>query len=69
MTRRELWAMAMLRTIAVAGGRQDLVAIGVAVLLSPLWPLGLEHVLAEPSPGLDVNVLLLAVGGVVWPRS
>ena len=63
MTRRELWAMAMLRTIAVAGVG-GVIAIGVAVLLSPLWPLGLARV-AEPSPGLEVNVLLLAVGGVV----
>ena len=55
--------MAMLRTIAVAGVG-GVIAIGVAVLLSPLWPLGLARV-AEPSPGLEVNVLLLAVGGVV----
>ena len=61
ITRRELWAMAMLRTIAIAvlGG---VLAVGIAVLLSPLWPLGLARI-AEPSPGFEINALMLAAAG------
>jgi hypothetical protein len=51
----------MLRTIGIAalGG---FFAVAFAVLLSPLWPLGLARV-AEPSPGFEINGLMLAVAG------
>jgi hypothetical protein len=63
ITRRGLWAMAMLRTIAIAGIGAFL-AVGFAVLLSPLWPLGLARV-AEPFPGFEINALMLATAGAV----
>jgi len=39
------------------------IAVAVAIALSPLWPIGLARV-AEPSPGIEVNVAVLGVGGL-----
>ena len=37
------------------------VALVVAIALSPLWPIGLARV-AEPSPGIEVNVAVIGIG-------
>jgi ABC-type lipoprotein release transport system permease subunit len=60
MTRRELWAVGLVRTgaVAIAGG---ILAVGLAVLVSPLFPIGLARA-AEPDPGLDVNLALISIG-------
>ena len=62
MIRRELWAVGLARTaaIAVAGAAA---AAGLAVLVSPLFPVGLARV-AEPAPGVDVNLALVGGGFV-----
>lgn len=65
MTRKQLWTTAMLRTgaIGVVGATG---AVAVAVAASPLMPLALAR-LAEPSPGLSVDGLVLGSGLVVVP--
>jgi hypothetical protein len=63
MTRRDLWALGMIRTVVIAAGGAGL-AIAIAVLVSPLWPLGLARV-AEPSLGLEVNTVVVAAGGMI----
>src|SRR4029450_5479429 len=75
MTGRQLVAVALLRVgaIAVAG---SVLAVALAVLWSPLMPMGLAR-LAEPRPGfvLDLPVLglglvaipALLLGGAAWP--
>ena len=62
MTHRELWAVGLVRTgiVAVAGAA---LAVGLAVLASPLFPIGLAQA-AEPAPGLDVNLALVGAGFV-----
>ena len=61
MTSRQLLALGIARaaTIAVAAAA---VSVGVAVALSPLSPIGYAREL-EPSPGFDVDLLALALGG------
>jgi ABC-type lipoprotein release transport system permease subunit len=64
MTRRELWAVGLVRTgaVAIAGG---MLAVGLAVLVSPAFPLGLARV-AEPAPGFDANLAVIGSGlGVI----
>ncbi len=60
MRRRDLVWLAVIRvgliTLAAA-----VVAVGVAIALSPLMPIGPAR-LAEPSPGVDVDVALLGIG-------
>ncbi len=63
MRRRQLFAGGALWTVAIAGFA-SLLAVGVAILLSPLWPIGLARV-AEPHPGFELNVALLAIGGLL----
>jgi hypothetical protein len=59
---RQLAAVSMLRTLAVAvAGTAG--AIAVAVLLSPLAPVG-EARLAEPSPGLSVDAAVIGLGAL-----
>jgi ABC-type lipoprotein release transport system permease subunit len=60
MTRRERFATGLVRTTLVAL-LATVVAVVVAVALSPLWPIGLARV-AEPSPGVEVNVAVIGVG-------
>ena len=62
MTSRERFAVGLVRTASIALAA-TIVAVVVAVLLSPLWPIGLARV-AEPSPGLEVNVAVLCIGTV-----
>jgi len=60
MTRRERFATGLVRTTVVAV-LATLVAVVVAIALSPLWPIGLARV-AEPSPGIEVNLAIVGVG-------
>jgi FtsX-like permease family len=60
MTGGQLWTIAMLRA-AIAGLGGAVVAVGVAVALSGLFPLGLGRV-AEPHPGLAADGVPLAAG-------
>lgn len=65
MTSRQLVAVALLRVgaIAVAGA---VLAVALAVLWSPLMPMGLAR-LAEPQPGFALDVAVLGLGLVVIP--
>jgi hypothetical protein len=62
MTRSQLIAAALVRVllVAMAGGA---LAVGVAILSSPLFPIGPAR-LAEPNPGLSVNLAVLGIGFV-----
>jgi hypothetical protein len=62
LSRRQLVALGMLRTLAaaVAGAAG---AIAVATLLSPLAPMG-EARLAEPSPGLSFDAAVIGLGAL-----
>ena len=75
MSRRQLRALSLLRVAVVAVGAA-IVAVGLAVAFSPLFPIGLFRQL-EPSPGVRVDlaalwlgaagtILLIALAGV-WP--
>jgi hypothetical protein len=61
MTRRQLWVTGMVRmgTIAAIG---TAIALGVAGLLSPLWPVGLART-AETEPGIALDAWVLVLGG------
>jgi ABC-type antimicrobial peptide transport system permease subunit len=63
MTRGSLLALALVRlaVVTVAGGA---VAVAIAIAASPLMPIGSAR-LAEPDPGVEVNVALLAAGFAV----
>jgi ABC-type antimicrobial peptide transport system permease subunit len=60
MTRGRLVALSLARiaAVTVAGGA---VAVAVAVAASPLMPIGSAR-LAEPRPGIDVNLAILGAG-------
>jgi hypothetical protein len=62
MTPRQLLTMALVRVglIAAAGA---IVAVAAAILSSPLMPIGPARV-AEPHPGVEVNIAILGVGSV-----
>ena len=60
MTRRDRFASGLLRTTVIAL-LATVIAIVVAIALSPLWPIGLARV-AEPSPGVEVNVAVIGIG-------
>jgi putative ABC transport system permease protein len=63
MTRGSLLALAMARLalVTVAGAA---IAVAIAVAASPLMPIGSAR-LAEPDPGVEVNVALLGAGFAV----
>jgi ABC-type lipoprotein release transport system permease subunit len=61
MTRGERFATGLVRTTVIAL-LATVVAVVVAIALSPLWPIGLARV-AEPSPGIEVNLAVIGVGG------
>ncbi len=64
MTRRELAMAAVLPSALVAGGGAVL-AVGTAIALSPLGPVGAVRAV-EPDPGVHVDATVLAVGvGVI----
>ena len=60
MTRASLAALCLARlaAITVAGA---VIAVGVAIAASPLMPVGTAR-LAEPTPGVEVNLAVLGVG-------
>lgn len=60
MTRGRLVALSLVRVAAVtvAGG---VIAVAVAITASPLMPIGPAR-LAEPSPGVEINLAILAAG-------
>jgi putative ABC transport system permease protein len=60
MTRAELTTAAFVRVLLVAAGG-GLLAVVVAILTSPLFPIGPAR-LAEPNPGLAVDPAALAIG-------
>src|SRR6476620_1505587 len=60
MTRRERFATGFVRTTVIAS-LAAVIALVVAIALSPLWPIGLARV-AEPSPGVEVNVAVIGIG-------
>jgi ABC-type lipoprotein release transport system permease subunit len=63
MTRAQLMAACVVRAAAI-GAAGGLIGGMLAVALSPLLPVGLARV-AEPHPGIDASVPVLAVGVVV----
>jgi hypothetical protein len=64
MTRGRLAAVSLARTAAVTatGG---LVAVAIAIAASPLTPIGAAR-LAEPAPGVQVNLAVLVAGFAVF---
>lgn len=62
MTRRQLFAAGLLEVLITATGGAA-VAVIVAIAASPLTPIGPAR-LAEPNPGVSVNVPVLATGFV-----
>ena len=62
MTRRDLWLLGMIRAVAI-GLVGALIAVAIAIALSPLMPVGLARD-AEPHPGLSVDVAALVLGAV-----
>ena len=64
MTRGRLAGLSLARTavVTVAGG---LVAVAIAIAASPVMPIGAAR-LAEPAPGVQVNLAVLAAGFAVF---
>jgi putative ABC transport system permease protein len=60
MTGRQLFSVGLIRA-ALIGGIAAVVAVLVALALSPLTPIGLAR-LAEPHPGFAVDVPVLVIG-------
>jgi ABC-type lipoprotein release transport system permease subunit len=65
MTRRQLAGLAVGRCTAI-GAVGAALAVGVAIALSPLMPIGLARA-AEPTPGLACDALVLVTAGVGIP--
>jgi hypothetical protein len=63
MTPSQLVGVAMTRAAAIGLGGA-IVAVAIAVALSPLTPIGLAR-LVEPHPGVAIDWLTLALGGLV----
>ena len=61
MTRRQLWAVGLLRALAI-GAAGAVVAVVLAVALSPLTPIGTLARTAEPDPGIRIDALVLSLG-------
>ena len=62
MSRAALTAVSMAKAVLVGAGGAA-AAVGVAVLASPLMPLGLARI-AEPDPGLAADWLVLGIGAL-----
>lgn len=60
MTRARLAALSLVQVAAVTAAGAT-IAVAVAISLSPLMPIGPAR-LAEPSPGIEVNLAILAAG-------
>jgi hypothetical protein len=65
-SRAQLVSLGMVRA-AIIGLAAACVVVPVAVLLSPLTPVGLAQI-AGPDPGFAVDALPLALGAA-WPLS
>ncbi len=65
MTRRQLAGLTVLRGAAI-GAAGAVLAVGVAIALSPLTPIGVART-ADPAPGFayDIPVLLTALAGTI----
>jgi putative ABC transport system permease protein len=61
MTRRQLWAVGVLRAVVI-GAIGAAIALALAVALSPLAPLGPLAGNAEPDPGISIDAAAFAVG-------
>src|SRR6476661_6703523 len=64
MTRGALVTLSLART-AVVTGAGGLIAVGIAIAASPLMPIGAAR-LAEPAPGIEVNLAVLAAGFAIF---
>ena len=62
MSRAALTSVSMAKAVLVGAGGAA-AAVGVAVLASPLMPLGLARI-AEPEPGLAADWLVLGIGAL-----
>jgi len=63
MTDDQLWSVGMIRAVVVGIGAAA-VAVITAILASPLMPIGSARI-AEPSPGLSVDWVVLGLGALV----
>ena len=64
MTRGALVTLSLART-AVVTGAGGLIAVGIAIAASPFMPIGAAR-LAEPAPGIEVNLAVLAAGFAIF---
>jgi ABC-type lipoprotein release transport system permease subunit len=64
MTKRELFRLSLVRATAI-GVAAGVIAAGLAILLSPLTPVGSVARKAEPHPGLSVDVLIVGGGALI----
>ena len=62
MSRGQVFVVGLLRVLAI-GLLGAALAVAIAIALSPLAPIGLAR-LADPLPGLSINVAVLALGAV-----
>ena len=62
MSRAALTSVSMGKAVLVGAGGAA-AAVGVAVLASPLMPLGLARI-AEPDPGVSADWLVLGIGAL-----
>jgi ABC-type antimicrobial peptide transport system permease subunit len=63
MTDDELWAVGMIRAVAVGVGAAA-VAVVAAIVASPLMPIGTARI-AEPSPGVSFDWVVLGLGALI----
>jgi ABC-type antimicrobial peptide transport system permease subunit len=64
MTRDKLVTLSLARTALITGAG-GLMAVGIAIAASPLMPIGAAR-LAEPAPGVEVNLAVLAAGFAIF---
>lgn len=62
MSRAQLFGLAMLR-VALVGVAAAIISLALAILASPLFPIGFMHGL-ETSPGLNIDMLALPLGAL-----
>jgi hypothetical protein len=63
MTSNQLLGLSLARVAAI-GAAGSLLAVSVAILLSPAAPIGNLARKAEPHPGMSVDILIMAAGAV-----
>jgi ABC-type antimicrobial peptide transport system permease subunit len=63
MSRRQLFGLGILRLLLIGSGAA-LVSVPIAILLSPLTPVGLARI-AEPNPGISVDAAAVTIGAVL----